>query len=127
MNEEVIYFPIVCYGLDAHRLKQLLEENISVKDNIQLTIKEDDDMVRSLSPELIVGLIGPGIGAFVTLLIQSLQKIYEKKLEKNNAMVKLTGSNGTHIEFPFDTPEEKILKLISYVNKLDKIEEVSIT
>ena len=91
-------------------LKQHVETEL--REPIDLRIKEADDRMRGITPEMLVAIVGAGgtvLGALITAVIQFMST-------RGNEKIVFETEDG-RIEVSPDTPDEKIEQLLARLRR----------
>jgi hypothetical protein len=100
--------------IHIEELKLFLEENLPI-DSSEFELKIIPPKFRDIDPTIlsaIVGTAGTILGAFITTLLPIAKKT-------SVGVIVLQTKDGKRIEFPSDTPPDKIDDLVKTLNYLD--------
>jgi hypothetical protein len=103
-------------SLSTIELKQRLEMNDGIRDSaIELRITQNRPRLRGIEPTVLVALVSAGgtaLGALITGLLQVAR-------ESHSSKIVVQGKDGKRLEFPADTPLDKIEEFKKLIKELD--------
>lgn len=100
----------------------MLEKELSFeKKTIELKLRRGQSTERGLETAILVALIGGGAGVLTTL-INALISLYGNRKQ---GIIKIRTHNGDELEFPIDTPRERINEFLEVHGELS-VEKIKI-
>jgi|ERR1035438_8303855 hypothetical protein len=107
---------VLSAALSSTDLKQLLERNGAIIDaKLQFELIENRPRFRGVDPTFVVAIVGAAgtaLGALVSGLLQIAR-------ETHSAKVTVQAKDGRRVEFPVDTPSEKVKELVELMREMD--------
>lgn len=85
--------------------------------HVELRTVSGSDRLRLPDATIVVALVAATGSAMVALVTGILKLLEKRQLSKGRIVV--TGSAGNAIEFPADTPKERIVELLEIAKELD--------
>ena len=102
--------------LSGIELRQILEQDYRLAgDDVRFSVRKRGPRLRSPDSAILVAIIG-SLGTTLVALISSLLQIAK---EHKAAKIVLQSKDGRRIEFPADTPPEKIAELAAIAKEMD--------
>lgn len=112
---------IACTGLRAKELHDLIYAELSMSsDAIRLELRPNPLAFRhpATDPTVLVAIVA-GISGTVAALINGLFGFLQKRQSRSDKIV-IRGADGTTVEVPADTTQDRLLVLVELAKELDK-------